>query len=222
MDIITQSKRTGNRGLFRAVICITTIICVFTTLASCSAGSNAVNKALNESDAVSALVSDVRAAIRDNLLQNGTKSEREQYQGLFDAIPKSDFAVLEPYIIFSDKNYQMGNKNKSKYYLLKTSGENAAGGITVEGAKMLIYAIPTFASQQLYNKTSGQGQNMGATGVYSYSMNIYYYDVEKQSITGFEKISAPPFPDKVSGSTAGVRPSNDEAIAAVETRAASK
>ena len=211
--------RKSNRG--RSLRISVFAVAILSAVGILSGCSSSVDKALNESDAVSALQSEIHEVIRDNYLKNGTGSEREEYQGLFDAIPKSDFHIAEPYLIFSDKNYQMANSDPPSYYLLKYSGDKIDEN-AVSGAKTLIFARPAYAAGQTYNKISGQGRNMGGAGVISYSMDIYYYDVETRIIIGYEKIKAPPFPDKLPTAQTAVRPSNDEAIAAVEARAARK
>ena len=212
-----KKHQKSNRGRFlRISVFAMALLGAVGFLPGCS---GVADKALNESDAVNALQSEIHAIIHDNYLKNGSKSEQAEYQGLFDAIPKSDFHVAEPYLIFSDKNYQMGNNDPASYYLLKYSGDKVDEN-TVSGAKTLIFARPTYAAAQIYDKISGQGQNMGGTGVNSYHMDIYYYDVETGAIIGYERIKAPPFPDKLSSGQTAVRPSNDEAIAAVQARAA--
>jgi len=191
------------------------------------------NSSLNTSDTVNTFQQSAGAISIDSTLPTRWEREvREKYQGLLDDIPQESFEIREPYIIFSSINfndfsyrYENINENPS-FYVVLYSGGDTVDDYAVNNAGTLIYARPVRVGSQHFVTDAGGGQISFANQmtVYSYSIDIYYYDTASNSIIGYDRIAAPEIPERISSNANSnerqrhMKPSDREIIEVVAAR----
>ena len=136
----------------------------------------------------------------------------DEYLNLLGEIARNDFTIREPYIVYSDNSYRIPLMEEPERYLIKYSGGILLTGRNLSGVKTIIFAHTVMQGEQRYSIP----QNAGFTIVRTYSMDIYYYDVESDMIIGIESLPAPKIEKEPSGRSVSLKPSDKDVLAAVE------
>jgi len=195
---------------------IVVIICIFLSAFSFYANSSNIS-ALQTNSTIKAALDAVSTVWQDNRNKNDNPAE---YKNLFSAIPKTNFLVQKPYVVFSNDGYRLSPSKKSQNYLIKYSGGFLLNDSAISNAKTIIYAQPSYAGSTMYDKVNKRGQKMGAVGVKTYGVDIYYYDAGSKKLVGYESLPAPKFPKKLYGKATSIKSSDKDILNAVQARIA--